>query len=243
MTPDINQLTEHYGLGKSYYDYRGKFTEFTDAARTAILQAMGAFSTSSDANTVQPQVWVCHADQRQITVEGLIAQAGTVASRTITLESGAQLKDTFVLEQEAASGISLWLPELPLGYHHLALHVGNQIATGRLIIAPQRSYEPQLMQEGTRLWGLSIQLYTLRSATNFGMGDFADLQALIRHSAPLGCRAIGLNPLHALRPADPGQFSPYSPSHRARIWPHSSTKRRNILSRVQPTGSPTQRAS
>src|SRR5690606_20543436 len=31
---------------------------------------------------------------------------------------------------------------------------------------------------------------------------------------PTGCHLIGLNPLHALAPADPSQISPYSPSNR-----------------------------
>lgn len=68
--------------------------------------------------------------------------------------------------------------------------------------------------ESDRCWGLSIQLYTLRSARNWGIGDFADLRELIDLSAPLGCDVIGLNPLHALFLADPKHSSPYSPSSR-----------------------------
>jgi 4-alpha-glucanotransferase len=61
---------------------------------------------------------------------------------------------------------------------------------------------------------LSIQLYTLRSPHNWGIGDFADLKTLILDTVKRGCATIGLNPLHALRPADAMQISPYSPSHR-----------------------------
>jgi 4-alpha-glucanotransferase len=46
------------------------------------------------------------------------------------------------------------------------------------------------------------------------MGDFRDLRELIRHAAPLGCGIVGLNPLHALMPANPAHISPYSPSNR-----------------------------
>ena len=49
---------------------------------------------------------------------------------------------------------------------------------------------------------------------NWGMGDFRDLRELIRLAAPLGCSIIGLNPLHALMPANPAHISPYSPSNR-----------------------------
>jgi 4-alpha-glucanotransferase len=109
----------------------------------------------------------------------------------------------------------LSLPQtLPIGYHRLTVSVPGQEVHCPLIIAPEQCYEPPTMQQGQRCWGLSIQLYTLRSAHNWGMGDFADLQALIRAAAPLGCNTIGLNPLHALRPADATHISPYSPSHR-----------------------------
>src|SRR5690606_40774696 len=33
-------------------------------------------------------------------------------------------------------------------------------------------------------------------------------------AAPFGCQLIGLNPLHALAPANPSHISPYSPSNR-----------------------------
>ena len=46
------------------------------------------------------------------------------------------------------------------------------------------------------------------------MGDFRDLRELIALAAPLGCGIVGLNPLHALMPANPAHISPYSPSSR-----------------------------
>lgn len=74
-------------------------------------------------------------------------------------------------------------------------------------------YQPEVLTQH-KLWGLSVQLYTLRSPRSWGIGDFRDLRELIEFAAPLGCDAIGLNPLHALFPAEPAHASPYSPSSR-----------------------------
>lgn len=79
---------------------------------------------------------------------------------------------------------------------------------------PFRCFEPEGMARGERLWGVSVQLYGVRSARNWGMGDFTDLTKLIWRSAREGADFIGLNPLHALYAAEPARFSPYSPSSR-----------------------------
>src|SRR5262245_47004179 len=62
---------------------------------------------------------------------------------------------------------------------------------------------------GQRLWIIAVQLYSLRSARNWGHGDFSDLAALIDVAAQAGAAGIGLNPLHALFPERPQDASPY----------------------------------
>ena len=54
----------------------------------------------------------------------------------------------------------------------------------------------------------------MRSQRNWGIGDFTDLAELAEQAAALGASAIGVNPLHALFPADASHISPYSPSSR-----------------------------
>ena len=77
-----------------------------------------------------------------------------------------------------------------------------------------RCFEPTWMARGERHWGITAQLYGLRSARNWGIGDFTDLQQLVRIAARDGADFVGLNPLHALYASDPTRFSPYSPSSR-----------------------------
>ena len=77
-----------------------------------------------------------------------------------------------------------------------------------------RCFVPTALAEGRRIWGLSIQLYALRSARNWGVGDFTDLAAFARIAANAGAKIVGINPLHARHLACPGRASPYSPSSR-----------------------------
>ncbi len=78
----------------------------------------------------------------------------------------------------------------------------------------------------TRAFGVALQLYQLRSERNLGIGDLADLKALIPMLADSGADFIGLNPLHALFTAAPERASPFSPSDRRRLNPSSSPSTR-----------------
>ncbi|MCE7976244.1 MAG: hypothetical protein DYH03_03585 [Nitrospira sp. NTP1] len=85
----------------------------------------------------------------------------------------------------------------------------------RIVVAPAHCYVPPGMAQGERVWGLALQLYALRSRTNWGVGDFTDLARLVEWAGrELGAGIIGLNPLHALKNSRPHHLSPYSPTSR-----------------------------
>ncbi len=84
-------------------------------------------------------------------------------------------------------------------------------------IIPQ-SFVPGFLQSD-RVWGISLQLYELRSERNWGIGDFEDLIVMVRIAGSLGADFVGLNPLHAPFLADPDRCSPYEPSNRQMLNP------------------------
>ena len=101
-----------------------------------------------------------------------------------------------------------------LGYFRLSVQAtihpertveGNTL----LIVAPRKCHLPSSPK---RAWGISLQLYGLRSKKNWGIGDFRDLGDVMRVAGTRwGAATIGVNPLHI--PAA-GLSSPYSPSSR-----------------------------
>ena len=114
------------------------------------------------------------------------------------------LEDGTILPVTAATP-----PDLPLGYHRMSRLDGA--APVHVIMAPPRCHLPPDLQA----WGWAVQLYGLRSATSWGMGDLADLRELARWSADaLGAGVLVVNPLGAATPGVPQQPSPYFPSSR-----------------------------
>jgi 4-alpha-glucanotransferase len=73
--------------------------------------------------------------------------------------------------------------------------------------------------DGKRHWTLAVQLYSLRSRRNWGIGDFTDLKRLTEIAARQGAAAIGLNPLHALFLDRAHEASPYAPNSRLFVNP------------------------
>lgn len=81
-----------------------------------------------------------------------------------------------------------------------------------------KCYLPDWLEK-RRAWGISLQLYELRSARSWGIGDFADLAQFCAVAARTGADFVGLNPLHALFLAEPERCSPFSPSSRRFLNP------------------------
>ncbi|MCG9753682.1 4-alpha-glucanotransferase [Shewanella insulae] len=115
---------------------------------------------------------------------------------------------------------------LPMGYHKLSVGFGKTALDwqseghhGTWLLAPPKAKQ---LRETDKPWGVSIALYSLRSDSQWGIGDFGDLGALIAWLGGYGCDFIQLNPLHALGDSfnlEEAYISPYSPSDRRRLNP------------------------
>lgn len=96
-------------------------------------------------------------------------------------------------------------PGLPLGWH--LLETGDEpipvVITPDAVAARER-----------RDWGWMVQLYALRSARSWGIGDLGDLATLTEWTAQRSGGLILVNPLHAVAPQPPLEASPYSPASR-----------------------------
>ena len=128
------------------------------------------------------------------------------ATAELVLESGERQAATLREQDDGAVAP----PISTLGYHRLC--VADREVT--IAVAPPRCVTFEDIAPGERLWGLGVQLYSLRRAGDAGFGDTAALRALVTVAAREGCDAIALSPTHSLFGADSSHYGPYSPSNR-----------------------------
>ena len=121
-----------------------------------------------------------------------------------------------IAEGETRDRVIAWPADLPDGTYRLQLTDASSFTEeAPLIVAPPKAFGGDF----DRCWLLAVQLYGIRSARNWGIGDFTDLEGLIELAAGLGADGVGLNPLHALFDDRPADCSPYSPNSRLFLNP------------------------
>lgn len=87
-------------------------------------------------------------------------------------------------------------------------------ATCQLIVVPAWLGLPARLGN-RKTWGLATQLYSVRSARSWGVGDLTDLADLAGWaSAEHGASYVLVNPMHAAEPVTPLEPSPYLPTTR-----------------------------
>jgi len=224
----IEQLARLLGIEAHYTDIFGQSHEVSDETLLALI---GAFGLPSDPAVARREL----AEQQRRAPLGLrpvhLVDA-EAAHPELVLRLPDGCREIFwacrLESEEERSGrlaaaslgprFAIPLPAgLPLGYHRLDLEAGNVAARLSLIVAPAHCHLPAELGPGARSWGLTCQLYGLRSTSNWGMGDFADLARLAGAAGSCAAVTLGVNPLHALFAAEPLHFSPYAPSSRTHV--------------------------
>lgn len=237
----LHRLADLAGIQSGFHDIWGQYHPTSDEARRALLSGLGLPGDDDASLAVAiheldtrpwyqtlPPVLVAPTGQPVHVLIHLPDQGLDQAHAwTLTLEQGGGSTVSFLpralqfqASRELPDGwyhaLELVLPPMDTpGYHRLTLRApGEPEVDMPLILHPPQCHQPPAVAQGGRVWGLSVQLYGLRSRRNWGMGDFGDLPALLDWCAGAGAQALGLNPLHALFPHNPAHCSPYSPSSR-----------------------------
>ncbi|MGB9280521.1 MAG: 4-alpha-glucanotransferase [Pseudonocardiaceae bacterium] len=198
MESGLTELAAAHGVATWYRDARRRRV---DVAPDVVRRVLGLLGVNADTST---QVQDALAAARQPGLPG-----------TIVLRQGhsREIRDPGVLTDEhgAEMPVRSVLPaDLAPGWYSLA----SDKAHTTVLVAPPALPEPP------RTWGWMLQLYALRSAQSWGIGDLADLREFIGWTATThGSGAVLVNPLHAVTPTVPVQPSPYSPSSRRFINP------------------------
>ncbi|MFW8589991.1 4-alpha-glucanotransferase [Glaciecola sp. 2405UD65-10] len=239
----FDYLIEQKGIGSNFVDAWGKPTDIKISNQLKILRSMGyevdnIEQLESHLEDEIVSYWltplapvVVNRVNESLHIQFRVTIDAAAKSHTlkIKLESGEVSQFKFVpvdyplLQSQQINDIEFheYAIDVPaietLGYHELQILVNRKIiARTPLIAAPQACYIPNNIQQGQKMWGLSVQLYCVKSSRNWGIGDFSDLNYLVSQAAKLGADFIGLNPIHALYPANPSACSPYGPS--SRLW-------------------------
>jgi 4-alpha-glucanotransferase len=202
---DLVAKAAELGIEVGFFDGQGRKHDIDPVALANLIDAIPKAATGGLLN--QP----------------VIVRAGEPAAAE--LSPGAVLPvqwkilagETIVAEGVSEQRLVRWPGDLPSGIHQLQL---TELSSSHreqvpFIVAPAKAFQGHF----ERSWILAVQLYGIRSARNWGIGDFSDLIQLIELTASWGGDGVGLNPLHALFPERPADCSPYSPNSRLFLNP------------------------
>lgn len=110
------------------------------------------------------------------------------------------------------------IPNLDIGYHSLELIINGKKHKSTLVIAPSTAYLPKSIEEGKTL-GVACHLYSLHSNKSQGIGDYSDLQELIKKTKQAGGDIILTQPSHYTSLLQDDTQSPYYPLSRMFLNP------------------------
>lgn len=229
----LRTLAERAGIISEYVDQIGRETrQTTDETRVRLLAALGIDGSSETA--ARKALKRLDADeQRPLQPVRVVSSAEVMNGKAmLTLPNRQKKKTEWQLEIEREDGRNsvesgtvksggigeIRIPaDLPEGYHLLKMAVhggaGDHDLEQSLVVVPAHCPSATRLAGRHGAFGLTANLYAVRSGQNWGIGDFTDLGNLLGWAGVSGAAFVGVNPLHALRNRG-GDISPYSPISR-----------------------------
>lgn len=239
LESSLHILADKLGIATEFWDWKGRHTQVAAQTIIKVMAAMGV--DASDEEHVQaaiaeleikrwrrslpPVIVVTEGNQTQ--VEAHVAH-GHPAQIRLRLEAGGVRylgQRGHDVEPREIDGVligeaSFQIPaDLPVGYHRLELVSDDRQSDATLIVTPRFLGLSERLGN-RRLWGYAAQLYSIRSANSWGIGDLSDLSDLAVWSATQQHNHyVLINPLHAAQPVAPMDVSPYLPTSRLFLNP------------------------
>lgn len=237
LHPQLEALAETAGVASSYLGSDGERVHVPPETVLYTLRELG-YELPSDPSALPGTPGRTSAPILPPTVTAIAGQPqplsptvpDTLATDDSESDAAAELTLTIVAEDGITFDPSLptsmplrpamTLPALPAGWHELQVHRGKTlITTSTLLVSP-----PRLTRTATFInspaTGVMAQLYSLRDAGAWGIGDFHTLTTLSDALADLGgADFILINPVHAGQPVPPIEDSPYLPTTRRYVNP------------------------
>lgn len=243
LSDDLRELAAAHGVATEFWDFHGQHRTVSPATIRAVLAALGVAADTPEhiaSSRAQHEI----APWRRILPPSVVMAAGTEARVAVHVPDGAAVRlrvqledgstevelgqvDEWVAPREVGGRMvgraTFLLPaDLPLGWHTIVAGVDHDddAARSTLAVTPATLDVPELRPElGGRAWGLTTQLYSVRSRRSWGIGDLADLAELTSLGGELGADFLLISPLHAAEPDVPMTPSPYLPATRRFVNP------------------------
>ncbi len=265
LSNELLALAQAHGVATDYWDWRGNHVQVPEETIVAVLAAMEVDATTPEGVAAALEAeWT--ARWRRMLPPSVVTTQSEGASFWVHVPHGAPVEVWVELEsgtvrrgldqidnpeppRELDGGLvgeaAFRVPtDLPLGYHRLWARTDGVESSCTLIVTPDWLGLPEQLGD-RRGWGLAAQLYSVRSAGSWGVGDLVDMTDLaVWSGSELGADYLLVNPLHAGEPVAPMEPSPYLPKSRRffnpiylrveRIPEYASlpTKARNEVDRI-----------
>lgn len=196
---DLRMLASAHGVATTY---RNERREPVDVDADVVIRVLGLLDVDATTDAARRQELTRLAERDRADT-----LAPTVAVRLDGRPRSFAGAAALVAEDGTSIEVRDELPgDLVPGWYRLQTRDGQE---STLVAAPPK------VPTAPATWGWMLQLYALRSARSWGMGDLGDLREFVDWTGrEHGAGAVLLNPLHAPGPTHPVQPSPYTPSSR-----------------------------